>query len=654
MKNLKVSMKLLIGFGVTVALIVVVGVTSIVSLNNINEDYSGYIDTQGIPLAYIGEILESIHSIRAEARAFIIYTGNKDKVRETKSAVDEWCKSFEGNAAKLGKFLFRDDTKAAFAEAMSHYERTFKPCVYKMADDADKGVPAAEIVANMASARPSLDLIAQNMKKCMDIKSEMLRNAQAKGEALAKTIYIMMIVIIVVSAVFSVFLGMYISSIISKPLGATVNMINEMSRGRLDTRLRLDRRDEIGVMANTMDAFADDMQNIVVGAMKRISQGDLSADVERKDDKDEIGGALRNTIGALRELIISDGGGVLQAAAGKDLTRRLTGDYKGDFAKMKDDINTVLRNLDDALSQVNEAVSQVTAASQEISNGSQSLAQVSNEQASSLEEVSSSLEEMSSMIKQNADNSNQAKLLASEARCAADAGDTSMTRMAEAIRNIKHSSDNTAKIIKTIDDIAFQTNLLALNAAVEAARAGEAGKGFAVVAEEVRNLAMRSAEAAKNTAGMIEESVQNADGGVKIAEEVAKSFGRIVDRTGRVGDLIAEIAAASNEQAQGIEQVNTAVAQMNKTTQSNAANSEESASAAEELNSQALDLSNMVSEFKLSDDGAGGPRSGRRAPRPAPAARRLTAVPDKRVAKTAKTVNAESVISLDDVELSEF
>jgi methyl-accepting chemotaxis protein len=174
-----------------------------------------------------------------------------------------------------------------------------------------------------------------------------------------------------------------------------------------------------------------------------------------------------------------------------------------------------------------------------------------------------------------------------------------MKRMSASINKIKESSDQTAKIVKTIDEIAMQTNLLALNAAVEAARAGEAGRGFAVVAEEVRNLAQRSAEAAKNTANMIEESVKNAEEGVNISTEVSKSFDAIAGSAKKVNDLIAEIAAASQEQSQGIDQVNNAVAQMDKVTQQNAANSEESASAAEEMSSQAEELQSMIAQFLL-------------------------------------------------------
>ena len=257
-------------------------------------------------------------------------------------------------------------------------------------------------------------------------------------------------------------------------------------------------------------------------------------------------------------------------------------------------INKVLTRIVEALSEGSE---QVAAASGQVSAASQSLAEGATEQAAGLEETSSSLEEMSSMTKQNADNAQQANTLAGEARKAADTGAESVGRMSRAINDIQKSSDETAKIVKVIDEIAFQTNLLALNAAVEAARAGEAGKDFAVVAEEVRNLAMRSAEAAKNTASMIEESVKNARNGVDIASEVGKVLDEIVQSIGKTTNLVGEIAAASQEQAQGIDQVNTAVSQMDKVTQQNAANAEESASASEELSSQAESMNEIVGEL---------------------------------------------------------
>jgi methyl-accepting chemotaxis protein len=205
---------------------------------------------------------------------------------------------------------------------------------------------------------------------------------------------------------------------------------------------------------------------------------------------------------------------------------------------------------------------------------------------------------MHSMTQKTSDTARQANALAAEATAAAEKGDKSMTRMSAAIGDIQRSSAETAKILKTIDEIAFQTNLLALNAAVEAARAGEAGKGFAVVAEEVRNLAMRSAEAAKTTAALVDGAVQNARNGVSIADEVARSLGEITSSVRKVNGLIGEIAAAAGEQATGIGQVNQAVQEMDKVTQSNAAAAEETAASSEELSSQAEAVKTVVGDLE--------------------------------------------------------
>ena len=240
---------------------------------------------------------------------------------------------------------------------------------------------------------------------------------------------------------------------------------------------------------------------------------------------------------------------------------------------------------------------QLASAAGEVSSSSQTLAEGASEQAASLEETSASLEEIASMTKRNADNAQTTKGLANKARVTAEAGAGDMRLMSQAMQAIKSSSDDIAKIIKTIDEIAFQTNILALNAAVEAARAGEAGMGFAVVADEVRNLAQRSAQAAKETAAKIETAIAKTAQGVQMSEKVAQSLSEIVTNIRQVDELVAEIATASKEQSQGIGHVNTAVTQMDKVTQSNSASAEEIASAAEELNAQAETMKGSVIEL---------------------------------------------------------
>lgn len=257
-------------------------------------------------------------------------------------------------------------------------------------------------------------------------------------------------------------------------------------------------------------------------------------------------------------------------------------------------INKTLRRVSSSLLLGAE---QSATASGHVASSSEVLAQGASEQAAALEETSSSLEEMSSMVKRNAETAQQAATLAGNAMECSERGNQSMQRMSQAMQDIGKSAEQTAHILKTIDEIAFQPNLLALNAAVEAARAGEAGRGFAVVAEEVRNLAMRSAEASKNTTTLIQQSVQSARSGSEIATEVGQSLTEIRGVSAKVSTLIAEIAAATREQSTGIEQVNTAVAQMDKVTQSSAAEAEECAASAEELASQAESLRESVMDL---------------------------------------------------------
>lgn len=246
-----------------------------------------------------------------------------------------------------------------------------------------------------------------------------------------------------------------------------------------------------------------------------------------------------------------------------------------------------------------EGATQVASAAGQVASSSQSMAEGASEQAAAIEQTSSSMEEMSSMTKKNAENAGYADNLMQEANQVVNQANESMDQLTESMKNISKASEETSKIIKTIDEIAFQTNLLALNAAVEAARAGEAGAGFAVVADEVRNLAMRAADAAKNTAQLIEGTVKQIDDGSQLVSNTNSAFEKVSESTSKVGQLVSEISESSKEQSNGIEQVNLAIGEMDKVVQQNAASAEESASASEEMNAQAEQLRDYVSELVM-------------------------------------------------------
>ena len=269
-------------------------------------------------------------------------------------------------------------------------------------------------------------------------------------------------------------------------------------------------------------------------------------------------------------------------------------------------VRSLTRPVYRIVNELTEGVNQVASASGQISSSSQQLAEGVSEQAAAIEETSSSLEEMSSMTKQNADNASQANQLMTGTKESVSRASQSMEKLTKSMIEISCASEETSKIIKTIDEIAFQTNLLALNAAVEAARAGEAGAGFAVVADEVRNLALRAADAAKNTADLIEGTVKKIKEGSEFVVKTERIFREVATSVGKSSELVGEISAASDEQSLGIEQVNKAVSEMDKVVQENAANAEESASASEEMNAQANKMKESVCELKTLVDGSKG------------------------------------------------
>lgn len=290
---------------------------------------------------------------------------------------------------------------------------------------------------------------------------------------------------------------------------------------------------------------------------------------------------------------------VIEKMSMNDFTREVKGNYAGESAALKDAVNRTLKSLNEILGQVGAAVEQVRGGSDQVSSAAQALSQGATESAASLEEITSSMTEIGGQTNKNAENAREAQGLSDVSLKSAKRGNEEMQRMLVAMNDINSSSDKISKIIKVIDEIAFQTNLLALNAAVEAARAGKHGKGFAVVAEEVRNLAARSAQAARETTEMIEDSTRKVDTGTSIANETAKALDEIMSSASKVSDLVNEIATASHEQAQGVSQIVIALSQIDQVTQQNTAAAEESASVSEELSGQAIELSSMVKRFRL-------------------------------------------------------
>jgi methyl-accepting chemotaxis protein len=442
--------------------------------------------------------------------------------------------------------IFKNKTLPALSATQSVLKQ-----MKQRADEMVTGMNQANTIYASQTV-PNLHQVQELIKETVDIGSKHILTDEEMLTA-ANAMKLGTITLAIVALPLGIFFAIIIARGIINPLKKSCQMIEEMEKGHIDMRLNLDRGDEIGQMGRTMDAFADSLQKEMIGSLQKLAAGDLTFKVVPRDDRDSVRGALKKLGSDLGNLIME-----IQAAG-----------------------------------------EQIASGSMQVADASQSLSQGSTESAASLEQISASMVEMASQTKLNAENAEQANTLVNQSRTSAEKGNERMQEMVAAMAEINDSSMNISKIIKVIDEIAFQTNLLALNAAVEAARAGQHGKGFAVVAEEVRNLAARSAQAAKETAELIEGSVKKVENGSQIAAETEKALQEIVDGVIKANSLVSEIAAASNEQSHGIGQVNQGLGQIDQVTQQNTASAEESAAAAEELSGQAEQLRKMLSRFKL-------------------------------------------------------
>ncbi len=356
------------------------------------------------------------------------------------------------------------------------------------------------------------------------------------------------ITLVVMLGVLGTAFWFFLNALLIKPLGRSLEMLENLRAGNFEHRQNCKRTDEMGQLSNALDQFADEMEQDVLTAFDKLSEGDY--------------------------------------------TFESTGLISTPLAKTNASMNRII-------GQMQVAGKEIAKASQELSLSSTRLSENATTSAASVEEINASMQEMSGQVSANARNAGEANKLTTEAAVGAEKGSQRMADMVEAMKEISESSESISKIIKVIDDIAFQTNLLALNAAVEAARAGKAGKGFAVVAEEVRNLAGRSAKAARETAGLIEVSVTKTDNGSEIAVATSQALEEIVESIAKVSNLVSEIDNASQDQSRGISEVTTGLDMIDNVTQQNTSTAEQSAASAVQLSNQAGEMESMLGVFTL-------------------------------------------------------
>ena len=651
-KNLKIGMKLGIGFGILILVIIIISVVSTVAFLMIDEDVKVAFEREFPKVIAIEKVVTAQNQINT----YFYRIGSTDSAQRTA----EYRKQIDNRLTEIGDSIdylaaiinpgeekrLWDNFVSARTDFRANLQLTFDKI--ETADSETYVLFLRDVyMPGSVAYQEALDALAEFLSDDMVVIGKRVNSEVV-------TSITTMLASAGIGLLLAIFFAVLVTKMITGPVSQCVKVANELANGNTSVAIKVDSKDEMGVLASAMEEMISRIKRMYEDAVylageanagKLSSRADISL---HKGDYQKIVKGLNDTLEAVAKPI-AEAKVVADRLANRDMTIRVVGNYNGDFKSFSDDLNVAVKTLDDALQQVDMAVDQISSAASEITSGSQVLAEATSEQASAIEEISASLAEINSLTGSNADNAKSGLGLADKAVRSVDEGNVAMEKMNKAMESILKSSEETGKIIKTIDDIAFQTNLLALNAAVEAAHAGDAGKGFAVVAEEVKNLALRSAEAAKTTNGLIEEAGHNSEVGSRIVEQVSKSFTEMKAQFNQVKTIVTEISASSDEQSSGVNQISTGVNEMNRVTQQNAANAEESASAAEELNSQAAELKHMVNSFKITKQ-AGAPVYARSTPPPKSAPPKQ--IPHKKA--RGEEIKPSSVLPMDDDEFGDF
>lgn len=548
--DMKIATKNITGFVIVALIAGIIGIVGYTNINTISKNDTTLYENMTVPISQLADIGVSFQRSRVHMRDMLM-TNSEDAIKKESDNLDARKAEIEKIAPEYEKLIVSAEMKKMFEDFKTSYAE-FQNQQDKIETLHKKG-NHTEAIKILQGDGLKAALAANDIIDKMQLKKTEDANVQKKdNNDTANSSSVIMISFAIAGMALAVILGIFISRIISSPIKKLTEVAEKLSLGDVDVKVESTTKDEIGDLSKSFSKMIENVREQAL-AVEKVASGDLTIEINAKSEKDILGKKL---------------------------------------VEMIETNNEILNNI-------NSVAEQVAQGSKQLSSSGQVLSQGSTEQASSIEQITSSMAQVANQTNQNATNATQADKLAVEAKENAVQGNSQMKGMVQAMTEINESSANISNIIKVIDEIAFQTNILALNAAVEAARAGQHGKGFAVVAEEVRNLAARSANAAKETTSMIENSINKVKAGTKIVNDTAQALDKIVDGITKAAVLVGDIAVASNDQANGIAQVNQAIEQVGQVVQTNSATAEESASASEELSSQADILKNSVNKFKL-------------------------------------------------------